>query len=162
MSETTTSIFSFDHGQKKLHKAIGVEESYLDDLQEQIADVLKNYVFDEDKNIKDDLSPSGLVEKCLHEFSYNQLVIMASFFLQNKLDDFAQKMHQKIEGAVKKIALDADDVPEHIREFLMNLAKDGQGDKKATAVRGEDLPQEIKDFLDNLARKSEDAEDDED
>lgn len=162
MSETTTSIFSFDHGQKKLHKAIGVEESYLDDLQEQIADVLKNYVFDEDKNIKDDLSPSGLVEKCLHEFSYNQLVIMASFFLQNKLDDFAQKMHQKIEGAVKKIALDADDIPEHIREFLMNLAKDGQGDKKATAVRGEDLPQEIKDFLDNLARKSEDAEDDED
>jgi hypothetical protein len=137
MSETRTSIFSFDHGQKKLHKAIGVEDSYLDDLP-----------------------PSGLVEKCLHEFSYNQLVIMASFFLQNKLNDFAQTLHQKLEGAVKKISLDADDVPEHIREFLMNLAKDGQGDKKATAVRGEDLPQEIKDFLDDLARKSEDAEDD--
>ncbi len=160
MSETRTSIFSFDHGQKKLHKAIGVEDSYLDDLQEQIGDVLKNYLFDEDRNIKDDLSPSGLVEKCLHEFSYNQLVIMASFFLQNKLNDFAQTLHQKLEGAVKKISLDADDVPEHIREFLMNLAKDGQGDKKATAVRGEDLPQEIKDFLDDLARKSEDAEDD--
>ncbi len=160
MSETTTSIFSFDHGQKKLHKAIGVEDSYLDDLQEQIGNVLKDHLFDEDRNIKDDLSPSMLVETCLHEFSYNQLVIMASFFLQNKLDDFAQTLNQKLKGAVKKIALDADDVPEHIREFLMNLAKDGQGDKKATAVRGEDLPQEIKDFLDDLARKSEDAEDD--
>lgn len=161
MSETRTSIFSFDHGQKKLHKAIGVEDSYLDDLQEQIANVLKDHLFDEDRNIKDDLSPSLLVETCLHEFSYNQLVIMASFFLQNKLDDFAQTLNKKLEGAVKKIALDADDVPEHIREFLMNLAKDGKGDKKTTAINGDDLPQEIKDFLDDITKRTDgDGDDD--
>ena len=44
---TATSIFSFDHGQKKMSKAIGVEEAYMDDLQEQIASLLKNYLFDE-------------------------------------------------------------------------------------------------------------------
>ena len=45
------SIFTFDHGQKKLNKAIGVEESYMDDLQEQIANLLKNHLFDENKEI---------------------------------------------------------------------------------------------------------------
>ena len=157
MSETTTSIFSFDHGQKKLHKAIGVEESYLDDLQEQIGDVLKDYLFDEDRNIKDDLSPSGLVEKCLHEFSYNQLVIMASFFLQNKLDDFAQKMHQKLEGAVKKIAVDSDDIPDHIKEMLLKVMKESKG----AGINPDDLPKEVKDFLDDIAKRTDgDGDDD--
>jgi len=160
MSSTTTSIFDFDHGQKKMHKAIGVSEEFLDDLQEQVGDVLKNYLFDEDRNIKDDLSPSMLVEACLHEFSYNQLVLMASFFLQNKLDNFTEMMEKKLKGVVKKIALDADDVPDHIKEFLMKLAQEGQGDSKGTAINGDDLPQEIKDFLDNIARRSEDAGDD--
>lgn len=168
---STTSIFSFDHGQKKMSKAIGVEESYLEDLSNQVGDVLKKYLFDEDKNMRDDLSPSMLVETCLHEFSYNQLVLMSSFFLQNKLDDFAEKLENRLGNieekldklksmAVKKIALDADDVPEHIREFLMKLAQDGKGDSKGTAINGDDLPQEIKDFLDSIARRSEDAGDD--
>ena len=50
MSTKTTQgggIFTFDHGQKKLHNAIGVTESYLDDLQDQIKEVLKDYLFDE-------------------------------------------------------------------------------------------------------------------
>jgi hypothetical protein len=110
------SIFTFDHGQKKLNKAIGVEESYLDELQEQVANVLKDYLFDEDKNMRDDLSPSLLVEKCLHEFSYNQLVIMSSFFLQNKIEDFANKLENsltKMQKTVKSISLNEEDVPTH-------------------------------------------------
>lgn len=164
MSSTTTSIFSFDHGQKKMSKAIGVEEAYMDDLQQQIADLLKDYLFDEDRNIKDDLSPSMLVELALHEFSYNQLVVIAGMYLQDRLDGFGKKLEKiakmGVDKVVKKIALDADDVPEHIREFLMKLAQDGKGDSKGTAVNGDDLPQEIKDFLDDLARRSEDAGDD--
>jgi hypothetical protein len=162
---TTTSIFVFDHGQKKLNKAIGVEEAYLDDLQEKIADVLKNYLFDENKDIKDDISPSQLVEACLHEFSYNQLVLMASFFMQAKLDEFARKMEsglKKMKATVKKIALDADDLPPHIRQMLEDLAKDGKGNSRDSAVDGHSLPQELKDFLDEIARDSQDDADEED
>jgi hypothetical protein len=162
---TTTSIFVFDHGQKKLNKAIGVEEAYLDDLQEKIADVLKNYLFDEDKNMREDASPSQLVEACLHEFSYNQLVIMASFFMQNKLDEFARKMEsglKKMKSTVKKIALDADDLPPHIRQMLEDLARDGKGNSRESAVDGDSLPEELKDFLDGLARNAEDADEEND
>ena len=160
MSSTTTSIFTFDHGQKKFHKAIGVEPVYMDDLQQQIGDLLKNHLFDEDKNIKDDHCASMLVELALHEFSYNQLVVIAGLYLQDKLDGFAQMMEQKMRGVVKKIALDADDMPEEIRDFLINLAQNGHADSKGSAINGDDLPQNVKDFLDNIARRSEDAGDD--
>lgn len=162
MSSTTT-IFNFDHDQKKMHKAIGVEEAYMDDLQEQIADLLKNYLFDEDRNIKDDLCPSMLVELALHEFSYNQLVLIAGMYLQNRLDGFADKLEKIAKMAagktVKRIALDEDDVPEHIKDFLMKLAQNGQGDTEKTAVDGSDLPPEIKDFLDEIIRKRMEDED---
>jgi hypothetical protein len=160
MSSTTTSIFTFDHGQKKFHKAIGVEEVYMNDIQQQISDLLKNHLFDEDKNIKDDHCPSMLVELALHEFSYNQLVVIAGMYLQEKLDGFSQMMEHKMRGVVKKIALDAEDMPEEIRDFLLKLAQDGHGDTKGSAINGDDLPQHIKDFLDNIARRSEDAGDD--
>lgn len=165
MENTRTSIFTFDHGQKKLNKAIGVEESYMDDLQEKIADTLKDYLFDEHRNMREDLSPSMLVEKCLHEFSYNQLVIMASFFLQNKLEDFANKLEEKVSGmkaTVKKIAVDPETMPPHIKEALMKFMMSGKGLSKGTAISGDDLPQEIKDYLDSLARDADDADDDED
>ena len=162
---TTSSIFTFDHGQKKLNKAIGIEESYMQDLQEKISNTLRNYLFDEDRNMREDLSPSMLVEILLQEYSYNQLVLMSSFFLQNKLEDFANHMNKtldKVKMKVKKIALDADELPPHIREMLMNLAKDGKGESKSSAINGDDLPKEIKDFLDNLAKDAEDADEDDD
>jgi hypothetical protein len=159
MSSTTTSIFTFDHGQKKMNKAIGVEEVYMDDLQEQIADLLKNYLFDEDRNIKDDLSPSMLIELALHEFSYNQLVVIAGMYLQQRLDGFTKMMEEKLKGAVKKIALDADDVPEDIRDLLIDLAEQAQGDRNV--INGDDLPQEVKDFLDSIANRPDgDGDDD--
>lgn len=158
MSSTTTSIFSFDHGQKKMHKAIGVSEEFLDDLQDQIRDVLKDTLFDEDRNIKDDISPSMLVEAALHNFSYSQLVMMSSFFLQDKLDGFTEMMEKKLKGVVKKIALNADDVPDNIREHFIKMAEEG---KTGGLIDGEDLPQDVKDFLDGLARKQEgDGDDD--
>ena len=47
---TTTSIFTFDHGQKKMSRAIGVTEDFLEDLENQVRDVLKDYLFDYDGN----------------------------------------------------------------------------------------------------------------
>ena len=157
-----TSIFTFDHGQKKLNKAIGISDEYLKDLQEKIGGVLKNYLFDEDRNMKEDASPSQLVEACLHEFSYNQLVIMSSFFLQNKLDQFAKSMDQKLKATVKRISLDSEDLPPHIRQMLLDLTKDGEGETKATALNSENLPQDIVDFLDSIIRESEEEDDDND
>ena len=165
MSSTTT-IFNFDHDQKKMHKAIGVEEVYMDDLHNQISDLLKNYLFDEDRNIKDDLCPSMLVELALHEFSYSQLVLIAGMYLQERLDGFGKKLEKiakmGVDKVVKKIALDADDIPDDIRNFLLKLAEKGKGDSEGTAVDGDDLPQEIKDFLDNIVRKQMEDEDNDD
>jgi hypothetical protein len=146
------SIFTFDHGQRKLNKAIGVEESYMDELQEQIANLLKNHLFDENKDIKDDISPSMLVEASLNEFSYSQLVIIASFYLQNKLDGFAEKLEKKLDGlkdGIKKIALDAEDLPPNIREFLVNMK---EGNSIDDAIDARSLPPEVKDFLDGLIK----------
>lgn len=147
------SIFTFDHGQKKLNKAIGIEESYMDDLQQQIANLLKNHLFDENKDLKEDLSPSMLVEACLTEFSYSQLVIIASFYLQDKLDGFANMLEKKVErlkDGIKKIALDAEDLPPNVREFLTNMES---GNSPDDAIDARSLPPEVKDFLDSLIKK---------
>jgi hypothetical protein len=149
---STNSIFVFDHGQKKLNKAIGVEETYMDELQTQIHDLLKNHLFDENKDLKDDLSPSLLVESCLSEFSYSQLVIIASFYLQDKLDGFAKTLENKIEhlrDGIRKIALDADDLPQHIKEFLTNMQS---GNTPDDVIDGRTLPPEVKNFLDGLIK----------
>lgn len=153
---TTTSIFTFDHGQKKLNKAIGVEECFLDDLHTQMVDVLRNHLFDENKEMRDDISPSKLVEACLHEFSYSQLVVMASFFMQHKLDEFAEMMEQKakkVKAQIRKIALDAEDLPSEIRDFFEQLAEEG---KSEGAIDGESLPDSVKDFLKGLAENHDD------
>ena len=154
MSSTTTQgggIFTFDHGQKKLHNAIGVTESYLDDLQDQIREVLKNYLFDENHGMKEDGSPSELVEACANEFSYSQLVVMASFFLQGRMEDFAEKA-AKMSSKMKALALDADDVPEEFKEMLEKLSK-GDG-----PINSDDLPEELRDFLIKMIKRQHDEE----
>ena len=150
---TTTSIFSFDHGQKKMHNAIGVSEEFLEDLQDQVRDVLKDTLFDEDRNIKDDISPSMLVEAALHNFSYSQLGMMSSFFLQDKLDGFTEMMEKKLKSSMKRISLTDDDVPEHIKEMLIKMMREGKGIGPYDTIDTDDLPQEIKDFLDGLIEK---------
>lgn len=156
---TTTSIFTFDHGQKKMSKAIGVTEDFLQDIEDQVRDVLKNYLFDEDRNIREDLSPSMLVEAALHNFSYSQLVMMSSFFLQDKLDGFTEMMEKKMKGVVKKIAIDSDDIPDHIKEMLINMARES---KTGGLIDSDNLPQELKDFLDGIADKQDDGDGDDD
>jgi hypothetical protein len=160
MSTTKSGgIFTFDHGQKSLNKAIGVEQSYLEDLASQITDTLRDFIFDGDRNPKKDLSQSGLVEICATEFSYSQLVIMSSFYLQDKIDAFSKSLEKKVKGMksdVKSVAINADDIPPHIKEILDGLTG---GDSKANAIDGDSLPPELKDFLKKLSKEQEEDED---
>ena len=154
MSTTTTSIFMFDHGQKKLSNAIGVTDDYMDDLQETIKESLKNYLFDDDRNVRDGASPSELVEMCLHNFSYNQLVLMSSFYLQDRLEGFAKKI-DRMASSTKKLSLNADDLPDNIREFFENHPS-GQ------PIDGDSLPPDVRDFLKSLADDPTDGDGDDD
>jgi len=156
------SIFTFDHGQRKLNKAIGVEESYMDELQTQMHNLLRDHLFDENRDIKEDISPSMLVERALNEFSYSQLVIIASFYLQSKLDGFADSLEKKmetLEKGIRKIALDAEDLPPNIREFLVNMK---EGNSIDDAIDGRSLPPEVREFLDGLIKGKFDPDGDKD
>ena len=155
MSSTTTQgggIFTFDHGQKKLYNAIGVNESYLDDLDDQVKEVLKEYLFNEKNEIKEDGSPSELVEACANEFSYSQLVVLASLFLQTKLDDMAHKA-AKMTAKMKGLKLSADDVPEEFREMLDKLSNNG-----GSPIDSDDIPDELKEFLIKMIKRQMDEE----
>ena len=160
MSTTTTGgIFTFDHGQKRLENAIGVTREYLEDLHEQTVQTIKAFIFNSDLTPREDMAPSELVEACAKNFSYSQLVIMASYFLQNEVDNFGKKVakfNEKLEG-VQKIALNEDDLPEDFKNFLQSLRDSG---KSGQPINGDDLPPGMKDFLDKIAREA--SEDDED
>jgi hypothetical protein len=125
----STSIFTFDHGQKDLNKAIGVTEEYLEELSSKCAMAVKSTLFDENDKPNKDMSPSFLVETCAKEFSYSQLVILSSFYLNDRLRQISDEM----ENAVRKI--------------------------KAIKLNAEDMPQDLKDFLDNLMNRNEEDED---
>jgi hypothetical protein len=125
------TIFTFDHSQEKLNKAIGIEESYLDDLHEQIRNDLKNIMFDEEKKeVREGFSTSKMVELLVNDYSYSQLVIMASFFLKDRMDAAAERFSKQMKDTVKTIALNADDLPEEIKNFLEKLARDMDKDEE--------------------------------
>jgi len=161
MSTTTTGgIFTFDHGQKKLNKAIGVEQSYLEGLGDQVATTLKDFIFDDEKNVREDMSPSSLVEICATEFSYSQLVIMSSFYLQDKIDEYVKVLEKRMErmkSGIKSIALNAEDIPPHIKKILDELTS---GTSEANPIDGDNLPPELKDFLKGLAEEQREEDED--
>ena len=142
----STSIFTFDHGQKKINDAIGVSETYLKELGENVTLMVKNSLFDENHKLVENFSPSMLVELCLHNFSYNQLVILASFYVRDKLDNFEEFMTKKLESITKKISLKEDEIPQNIKDMLIKLSETS----KDMPINEDDLPKEIKDFLDGL------------
>jgi len=113
----STAIFTFDHGQKKLHKAIGVKEQYLDDLSDKIRDVVVELKCNEDGRTINDISPSQVVEIMLNELSYSQLVIMSSFFVLNKIEEIEKKSDEDREFDV----MTSDEVPEHIKDILRDV-----------------------------------------
>ena len=156
MNSTTKTggIFTFDHDYKKLHKAIGVEEGYLDDLGTQVSDLLRGVIFDDDhKDLRDSGSQSQLVEICANEFSYSQLVVLASFYLQDKIEGFAKHLDKrvnKMKASIRSIALDSDDLPDDIKEMLENLSKENES---GAAIDGDTIPPALKDFLTRMAEE---------
>ena len=154
MQSTKTSIFTFDHGQKKLSNAIGVTDAYMEDMQEAIKESLKNYLFDDDRNVRDGASPSELVEMCLHNFSYNQLVLMSSFYLQDRLEGFAKKI-DRMASSAKKLSLNSEDLPPSVRDFFDNHTS-------GEPIDGDTLPPDVKDFLRSLADDPTDGDGDDD
>ena len=153
-STKTGGIFTFDHDYKKLHKAIGVEEGYLDDLATQVADLLKSVIFDEDKKyVRDSGSQSHLVEMCANEFSYSQLVVLASMHLQDRIEGFAKHLDKRVnnmKASIRSIALDADDLPDDIKEMLENLSKENES---GSPIDGNTIPPALKDFLTRMAEE---------
>ena len=101
--------------------------------------------------LKEDGSPSELVEACDSEFSYSQLVVMASFFLQTKLEEFADKA-ARLSSKTKALALSADDVPEEFREMIEKLSNSSE------PINSEDVPKELKDFLMQMIKRQMDEE----
>ena len=116
----STSIFTFDHGQKDLNKAIGVTEEYLEELAQKCSTAVKDCIFDEHRQIRKDMSPSSLVEICATQFSYSQLVILSSFFLNDKLEQMVSKMESTVDK-IRAVALNPDDMPQELKDFIETL-----------------------------------------
>jgi hypothetical protein len=162
----STSIFNFDHGQKKLNKAIGVDEKYLFDLAIQVTETVKENLLTKEKKIVDTFSPSILVEQCLHNFSYNQLVILASFYVRDKVEQFLEMVNEKFEKMiedktspkvkVQKMSVNADDLPDHIKKLIVDMMEKN----KDGVVNGDSLPQELKDFLDDMTKDKDNEDED--
>ena len=115
----STSIFTFDHGQKKLNKAIGVSSEYLDELQ----DIVKKIVCKPNSNNDEEeggCSPSELVEASLIEFSYSQLVLLSSFYLRDKME---QLQSFKLMKALHSDDDDSDDsgIPQELKDIINKI-----------------------------------------
>jgi hypothetical protein len=106
------------------------------------------------------MSPSSLVEICATEFSYSQLVIMSSFYLQDKIDEYVKVLEKRMErmkSGIKSIALNSEDIPPHIKKILDELTS---GTSEANPIDGDNLPPELKDFLKRLAEEQREEDED--
>ena len=116
-----TSIFKFDHGQKKLTKAVGISPEYLNDLQETVKKILfKTHERYADENIDDDCkgwSPSELVESALAEFSYSQLVLLSSFYLGDKVEQIQRKAMSKF------MSSEHGDMPQGLKDIIDKIRR---------------------------------------
>lgn len=121
----STSIFTFDHGQKKLNKAIGVSAEYLDELQ----DIVKKIVCkpnDSNDDEEEGCSPSELVEASLIEFSYSQLVLLSSFYLRDKMEQLQRfKLMRSLHSDNDD---DSDDsgIPQELKDIINKIKNEIQ------------------------------------
>ena len=137
----STSIFTFDHGQKKLDKAVGVTSEYLDDLQ----DTVKKILFKAHEGMNNDdeeeagCSPSELVEAALNEFSYSQLVLLSSFYLRDKMEMIQKSAMMKYISSNADGDDDSDDgngIPQALKDILNKIKN--EIDKRRDDLEKED------------------------
>jgi hypothetical protein len=142
----STAIFKFDHGQKKLHKAIGVREEYLDDLGSKLSQIIRSLKCDEVKKEILDVSPSEIVEVLLNEMSYSQLVLISSFYILEKIEEMEEAAERKFE----ELTLSSDDIPQDIKDIIDEL------DGKPFSM--DDVPEEFRDKLSKFIKKLRDRD----
>lgn len=149
----STSIFTFDHGQKKLHNAIGIKEEYLEELASKLTEIVKSLKLNMETKEVIDCSPSQIVQLIAEELSYSQLVLVTSFYIREKIEEIEEKTMKS--AVVKKIL--KDDMPVELLTALESL--------EGTSMSAEDLPPEIRNellkFIEKLEReKGEESEED--
>jgi hypothetical protein len=126
----STSIFTFDHNQKKFHDAIGVKEEYLDELAEKLSEVVKSLKLNMQTQEVIDCSPSEIVQAIAEELSYSQLVLASSFYIKEKIQELENQAH-------KKYMMSKNDIPEDIKKGLADAVI--KGEVKSMS----DLPHEL-------------------
>ena len=114
--------FIFDHSKKKLHKAIGIERNQMIDLASKLSSIVRSLKLDVEKQEVKDCSSSEVVEACVNQLSYSELVLISAFYIKDKIDELQQQAEQEY---MEKNVLESDDVPENVKEFLRTL-KDKQ------------------------------------
>jgi hypothetical protein len=135
----STAIFTFDHTQEKINKALGVNESYMDDLNSKTKDIIFELKVDEENKNMKDCTASQMIEAALHEYSYSQLVILAGFYLRDKIESMEEQalekymkgdmtgipkdLIDKIKGSRSSMSIDGDSLPPGLRDALENLVK---------------------------------------
>lgn len=149
----STSIFTFDHGQKKLHNAIGIKEEYLEELASKLTEIVKSLKLNMETKEVIDCSPSQIVQLIAEELSYSQLVLVTSFYIREKIEEIEEKTMKS--AVVKKIL--KDDMPTELLAALESF--------EGTSMSAEDLPPEIRNellkFIEKLEReKGEESEED--
>lgn len=115
----STSIFTFDHTKPTLSEAVGVNKSFIDDLEEEIKVVVMGLKTDQVNEEMKDCTQSQLVEAVLHEFSYSQLVLLSSFYIRGVIDAVEKKAMKQY--AASKMQ-DMDGLPKELRDLLDRLS----------------------------------------
>lgn len=144
------TIFTFDHKEQKMNKALGINESYLEELNDKTRDIIWNLKVDTVNEQILDCQTSKLVEAALNEYSYSQLVILAGFYLRSRIEEMEEKAMRNY--AELKLGGGASELLDKIKSMGHNVS----------TIDGEDLPKEIKDLLDEFIRRRIEEDGDED
>lgn len=119
----STSIFTFDHGQKSLHKAIGVNKEFLEELARTLAQISKIVVDSTDEDDDGTGSPSRVIELVMQELSYSQLVLAAGFYVVAKLKEMENDLMRKhLSATIFSGDGLPDDMPDELKDILKDIA----------------------------------------
>jgi len=123
-------IVSVDHSQKTIPAAIGCTTEEFDALK----DKLKKFIKDNYK--KEPLRSSYFIEGLLKEFSYSEVILVASFYCSNLIEDLEKKKAEK-EKSYDKFG-DAD--PQRIYDHIMGEREGQKGKELLGLIRAFPMP----------------------
>lgn len=93
----------FNHDKNSLAEALGISEKHLDEITTKLStlalDVIKS----------DGFKPSHLAEKIANEFSYSELIFVATQYLMEKIKFYEEQKREMITDVLKKLLRDLED-----------------------------------------------------